>query len=1226
MTTATQPSARTRAKHTGAQIPAGISFVGTEFRSTNLERDVYDADLHSPYVGVRAFDVLDRVGNALGDLKRSRAWSFTGPYGSGKSTLSNLIDALLGHDTNRRAAAHEAVSATHPALAQEIAENRDTHPGDGFLGAVTTARREPLAVTVHRALQTAVERKWKKRVPKDIASVMAACAETDVPTTDSLLNAVTTLCGRAPLLLIIDEFGKTLEHLVSVEANRKNADSDVFLLQLLAEKGAGAKGLPLYIFTLQHLAFSDYTSRSNSVQTQEWAKIQGRFEDVTFAPNLGDALYLLQRKLDHSALPEQSHKLIKAQAQAAHGIWRHQSLHSVVDVSVESFANLYPLHPLTAVAAPLMASQIGQNDRSLSGFLVNDEPFTVRRSLDTFAASSPERASTLRIPQLYDFFFSAGRTTILASSKASRWLEINTRLEEANGLPEEDQSLLKAIGVLNLIDADGMLRATPAMIQFALNDPIDATDVNRFEQLKKRLDKLVKDGLVVHREYSDEYRIWQGTDVDIDARVSEIASQLQPDDVVRYFNKHLGTNVLPNAVAAGAHSQLTGMQRHFVTAVSHKTEKLRGPKIVQDAADGMLVFHLGELKNSPRVDSPLPVVVGLTRNPQAVLAAGTTLVALQDLMGDEELDHVARREIKERAGEFSQKITALLAEAFRPGSDESSWYLWASGEDTDGDPAQELSARSYAGLVSEACNVVYHQTPHVRNEMVGRHQLTSNAARTRREVLTAMIEKTGLARLGWPEDKFPAERALYDGVVEHLGLHRATGEVSGGASSGGTLHTHGMARPNAEKNSSVMPVWEALEEALSEATEPTPIVDIYERLMAAPYGVKAGVVPILVVAGLILRGNDVALFEEGNYCPRLTAAIVERLNVPYPERFTVKSTPVDRGQRRLVLDGLVKSLDVDIPRSRANRNPALLAVTRGMLDRILVLDQYSRKTQRLSEDTLAVRDVLSRATDPDNLVFEELPEALGFEEITPGTKKDAEAAESFIERLTSALNELTGASESLQRYVVDTLAKEFRLPATSITELRAGLAERLQGFADASLEVSLHGFVSRVTNEMLPDDDWLGTVVVQLVNQALGDWTDRDMDRFPRVVQDRARALDRVSHLYSVTEAEEVEDLEEAEAKDSPVTVRSAATKRAKPKPRQIDTHLLTLTTPQGAEERTLIHVPKKSRNAADKLVVSVIRQAEEALGPDGARILLAALAERLSQQDSATSERKEQP
>ncbi|MEK8171499.1 hypothetical protein NKH77_25080 [Streptomyces sp. M19] len=38
-------------------------------RSTNLERDVED-ELHGPYVGAKAVDVLERIANAVGDLRR----------------------------------------------------------------------------------------------------------------------------------------------------------------------------------------------------------------------------------------------------------------------------------------------------------------------------------------------------------------------------------------------------------------------------------------------------------------------------------------------------------------------------------------------------------------------------------------------------------------------------------------------------------------------------------------------------------------------------------------------------------------------------------------------------------------------------------------------------------------------------------------------------------------------------------------------------------------------------------------------------------------------------------------------------------------------------------------------------------------------------------------------------------------------------------------------------
>ncbi|MDX6761056.1 ATP-binding protein, partial [Streptomyces sp. F8] len=688
-----------------AQLPAGITLVGSELRSTNLERDVHEKHLNNPYVGVRALDVLDRVTNAVADLRRTRAWSFTGPYGSGKSTLSNLFDAFLGHDETRRGEAEAAVRATNPGQAARLARVRDELTDKaGFLGAVATARREPLAATVYRALQTAVERKWKKRVPKEVAQALAVCAEREVPSTQSIIDAVTILCDRHPLLLIIDEFGKTLEYLAA-SGDSGSAESDVFLLQMLAEKGAGPSGMRLFMFTLQHLAFTDYAARSSAIQTQEWAKIQGRFEDITFAPNLGDAIHLMRRRLDLTGVAEPGLELIRMQADAAARAWSDHALSAVVSISPETLAGVYPLHPLTAVAAPLLASQIGQHDRSLTGFLASDEPNTVRRTLDTLSSDAPERACTIRLPQLYDYFFASGRTTILASTNAGRWLEVDNRLNEAHGLPAQDQEVLKAIGILNLIDADGLLRATPSMIQFALHDPADAPDPERYTALQQRLNKLVDDGFIVHRAYSNEYRVWQGSDVDIDARVREVATRIAPADVMGYFSKHLGT-VLPAAVVAGGHSQRTGMLRYFSTAVSHKSEKLTGPQVVQDAADGLIVYHLGPLESRPVVQSPLPVLIGTTKNPEAVLQAGIDLVALEELLDDDTIDHVATREIEERAAHISQTIGTLLDEAFNPLSPQSSWYLWHKGTEVDGGESEPIEARSYANLASQACDRV----------------------------------------------------------------------------------------------------------------------------------------------------------------------------------------------------------------------------------------------------------------------------------------------------------------------------------------------------------------------------------------------------------------------------------------------------------------------------------------------------------------------------------------
>ncbi|MEV4323110.1 ATP-binding protein [Microbispora rosea] len=1194
MTTASSPLGTTVEDRAIVQLPAGIKLVGTELRSTNLERDVRELYLNSPYVGARALDVLDRVSNAVADLRRTRAWSFTGPYGSGKSTLSNLLDAFLGHDTDRQAAARIAVEATSASLAARLTQAREALAPGGFLGAVATARREPLAATVHRALATAAERKWKRRLPKGVAEALQACAEREVPTMEDLLTALAALCDTGhPVLLVIDEFGKSLEYLAAT-GDSSDAESDVFLLQMLAEKGAGRSGLPLFIFTLQHLAFSDYAARSSAIQTKEWAKVQGRFEDITFAPNLGDAVHLLRRRLDQSSIVEAGRSLVRQQAQASADAWTEHALNAVVHISPEMFADLYPLHPLTAVAAPLLAFQIGQHDRSLVGFLANDEPNTVRRTIDEASTPEPERASTIRLPQLYDYFFASGRTTILASTKASRWLEVDTRLNEAHGLPSKDREILKAIGILNLIDVDGLLRATPGMIQFALHDPVDASDPERFDDLRQRLQHLVDSGFLTHRAYSGEYRVWQGTDVDIDGRVREKALHITPSDVIEYLSDHLHA-VLPAEVVAGAHTQRTGMLRYFRTAVSLQADKLDGPDVVSDAADGMAIFHLGEPGDPPLVSSPLPVLIGTTRDPGTILEAGITLRALEDLRHEDGIDHVAKNEIDERIAEISYAIGNQLDEAFHPRSVHSTWYLWRSGEETRVEQGEPIEGRSYAALVSAACDRVYPQTPHIRNEMAGRHELTSNGARARRVLLADLLTNTGLPVLGYDTTKYSQERAMYHGVVEYLGLHRAVNQTDR-AIQAGSIATHGVSRPDPQKHPEVIPAWETLENSLSNATEATPLAAIYRRLMAPPFGVKAGVVPILIVAALILRGSDVALFEEGNYCPRLTPEIIERLlSQGGPDRFAIKSVPVGEGQRNLVVEGLAAVLNVDIPRSRTARNPQLLAVTRAMLERIMVLTPYARHTKRLPAQALKVRQVLSTATDPDELVFSALPQALGFESIPAAAPKNKQAAQSFVASLASALDTISGASEALRRDVAAAIGAAFGISG-DLGQLRAGLTEALGGFANAPLEVDLQGFISRVLNASLPDEDWLDPIIIRLTNKALGDWSDQDLANFPRRVKDMARRLDRVGHLYEVQETQTHQDEVE---------------------PKQIETHLLTLTTPQGTEQRTLIHVPKDVRKAADGLVVSVMRQAEQQLGPGGARILLAALAERLAATNS---------
>jgi hypothetical protein len=1162
------------------QFPAGVQLVGSQMRSTNLERDV-QGPLQSPYIGARAVDVLERVTGAIADLNRARSWSFTGPYGSGKSTLSNLIDALLGHDLARRQEAERILGETSPSLAQRLSTARDALTSNGFLGAVATARREPLVATLSRALQTAASRRWGKRVPKNVAVALADCSDASVTRTKHIMAALRAMTADQPMLLVIDEFGKTLEHLAG-HSEFGSPEHDLFLLQELAEHSAGPNGLPVFLLTLQHLSFMDYASRSSELQTREWAKIQGRFEDITFVPHHGDSLQLLRRRLDHSAVDSTGMSLIKASAEAAARAWKERGLNVLAELNTEDFVDLYPLHPLTAIAAPLLAAQIGQHDRSLSGFLNSGEPNTVRDALAAYSTTTPRHASTIRLPQLYDYFVNSGRTSLVASSNASRWIEVDARIRDANGLPERDQQLLKTIGVLNLIDADGALSATGEMIHFALRDPADLPDPDFFAALQEQLDDLVQRGFLVHREFSGEFRVWQGTNFDIDGTLKQITSHLDDASVVQRLGEHI-----PSAIVAGRHSQVTGMMRVFVTSVTGpETETVGAPDGMQEPADGLLLFHLGALEKRPVVDSALPVLVGTTEDPRLVLNSATHVVALKELLQDKELDRVARAEVTDRLLQAEADLHDVFQAAFYPPTVKARWSLWCAGLTPESDPdLSQLSGRSLSALVSQACDEVYSHAPHIRNEMLGRHALTSQAARARSDLLEAMLTSSGQQYLGFPVDKYGPERAMYHGVLAYMGLHRENGAVQAEQASD-SLFPYGFSPPgHGESEKYAQPVWQALQQALDAATRRTPMEDIVRVLMSPPFGVKAGIWPLLVVTALIVRRHDVALFEDGTYLPRLTADVVDRL-VKATGRFEVKYTPVGTGQRASVIKKLMASLHAEPPRSQSLRNPDLLSVARALIERVLVLNRYGRTTKRISADAIAVRAALLTSQDPDELLFHTLPKALGLDPIAASARANAPAANEYVNRLAAAADEIANIPRDLRREVVTVLAQEFRLPE-DLHELRVTLAARLRGFADVALSPELKGFVDFALSESLSDEDWLDPIVVRLTNSALGDWDDREAALFPRRAREMAAALDRVAHLY-----------------------RSG---RDTGREQDLEPQLLTLTDRTGTEQRTLIYMPTNVRTKAAGLAADVLKKAQQALGPDGARILLAALAQQVT-------------
>ena len=409
----------------------GISASSRFARSANLERDLARPEPLDGYVlTARGLDVVERIAAAAATGSAGGAWSLTGPYGSGKSSLALLLDAAFGGRSRLQRTALALVEDASPAAADLIRRAHRRHGTlyRGFTRALVTAAREPLARTVARALNSAVLREPppadNSLAASELTGSLEDAAEVDPRRTGSspsaLVDTASRLVEDAPLLLIIDEFGKNLE------AVREGGDADPYLLQQLAEAGQGS-GLPIFVVTLQHLSFEDYLSGTDSAQRREWAKVQGRFEDVSFVDSPGQTRALigtvfnvsdegLRARIDRWARPH-------AQRMRALGIAE------LADPAV--IASCYPLHPLTALVLPELCTRYGQHERTLFSFLAGPHPAGALSFLSKTNLPARGPLPSLGLDAVYDYFVASGALSISSARQSSRWTEIATRLRDS---------------------------------------------------------------------------------------------------------------------------------------------------------------------------------------------------------------------------------------------------------------------------------------------------------------------------------------------------------------------------------------------------------------------------------------------------------------------------------------------------------------------------------------------------------------------------------------------------------------------------------------------------------------------------------------------------------------------------------------------------------------------------------------------------------------------------
>jgi hypothetical protein len=323
-----------------------------------------------------------------------------------------------------------------------------------------------------------------------------------------------------------------------------------------------------------------------------------------------------------------------------------------------------------------------------------------------------------------------------------------------------------------------------------------------------------------------------------------------------------------------------------------------------------------------------------------------------------------------------------------------------------------------------------------------------------------MVSHGAQADLGY--EGYPADAGLYFSIVKSLGLHRERGRG----------HWEFGEPFVSTRHEPMFLLWLATKSFLLEDDSRKKLSQLYELWANPPYGLRAGVMPVLAMAFFLANRSALALYVDGAFTSELSEAMIDEWLLD-PKRIELSYVSASSDQ-----SAYVEAVAASLPVNAAARGTEPLEVARALVGMVVSLPNWTRRTTTISADAQAIRAMLLKANDPHKVLFSDLPTLLG-----------AREAKDVLIKLRSVMAELVGAYPQVLSEVRSTVLRA--LDQTNgdpkQLQLRARVVKGIAG------EFRLEAFVARLeTFDGSPES--IEGLISLATSKPPAQWVDRDVD------------------------------------------------------------------------------------------------------------------------------------
>lgn len=1054
------------------QLEKTVEFDAEVFlRSINIQYDAEYPDRIAHYQPTAKSVPLIKY---LLGFEQDRSFFVVAPYGTGKSITATYLLHLV---ENRRDAGEtlsgieDKLEAISPDLSKFSRERR-SGKGKGLVLALQ-GYCENLGESLKAAALKGMERIKLDRQARTIESMPCETIDQAIELLGTVQDkAHSAGCDR--VVILWDEFGRHIESLIA--EGRSAALSEI---QLLAESVSRSIAIPITLGLLLHQELLQYASHSPASVRAEWRKIEGRFQTIQYIDDSKEIYRLLSEVVSEqnrsNILPDEQVKL-SAEACKQLGLFSDFTISELQSL----LRRAYPLEPTTLYLLPRISGRVAQNERTLFSFL-----------------NFMDFQNHVRPDHLYEYFSPEMRTDTAVGGTYRQWLETQNALSKLDDGNDLAATALRTASLLGFGVNGERSRTSRDLLLFALRGYVCADTglaSNGSQQEEAVVDQLIDKKLLLHRKHSDEVSVWHGTDADLRGRLEEEKSrQRRTFDFLTFLTDEANPPVWrPVRYNSDFHI------RRFLQGEYCSLEKLDEYLNVPVGCDGKIIYMIAEtaeeLQEVERAVSNYlhdeRIILAIPKAPVPLFEAALEVWCLTQMQGDDKLvgsDPMVLSEIQQMTDDASSHLQKLLDRLILPGSEGPRWFY----------KGNELPVKNAYDLWNELSQImqrIFCYTPKINNEMIVRHKPTPTLVNSRKKLLIGILERSGQEMLGI-EGNYP-DASMFRTILLHTGLYTNKDEV------------WKYALPDQVKDPGLQKVWKKIQQFFTVSSEkPKDIRGFFDELMEPPFGVRAGLLPILFAAGLKAFPSVYSLRYKGRgYVSDILPTEIEQL-CREPEAYEFIVLDIDQTKR----DYLNSVLKLFSAQARSATGNDLIRACYDALENWKAgLPAGALSTRFLTQQTRRFQAILCYQSDPVQLLFERIPRALDC---------SIDEQHVLLKSLEKCKDELSKVIDDYQQKAISSLRRALSLNWKSENGQIKEIARRWalcfpDEISDALNDSVSKGLLSRMRMSYPSDAKLVDSLSGLLLKKTINRWDDSYIANFDGEIHTVVRRIEESALLF----------------------------------------------------------------------------------------------------------------